>query len=89
MKGAALDALGILPGDVVIIDHNLKPKAGDVVVATITDYQTGNAETVMRVFQPPFIVAHSIRLGPLRPEHVDEDRVQILGTSIGTLRARR
>lgn len=88
MKGAALDALGVLPGDVVIIDHNLKPRAGDIVVAQVVDYATGSAETVMRVFQPPFVMGHSIRLGPIRPEHVDEDRVTISGTSIGILRAR-
>lgn len=88
MKGAALDGLGILPNDVVLIDHNLKPKAGDVVVVQIVDYATGSAETVMRVFQPPFVVGHSIRLGPIRPEHVDEERVSVTGTSIGVLRAR-
>lgn len=88
MKGAALDGLGVLPNDVVIIDHNMKPKAGDIVLAQVVDYATGTAETVMRVYQPPFIIGHSIRLGPLRPEHVDEDRVQISGTSIGILRAR-
>lgn len=88
MKGAALDAIGILPNDVIIIDQNLKPKSGDIVVAQVLDYGTGSAETVMRVYQPPFIIAHSVRLGPMRPEHVDEDRVSIHGTSIGVLRAR-
>jgi transcriptional regulator with XRE-family HTH domain len=88
MKGGALDGIGILPGDVVIIDLNMRPKANDVVVAQVVDYSTGSAETVMRVYQPPFVVAHSMRLGPIRPEQVDEERVSIAGTRVGLLRAR-
>lgn len=88
MKGAALDAMGILPGDVIIVDQNLKPKPGDVVVAQIVDYGRGSAETVIRVYQPPYICSHSVRLGPMRPEQVDEDRVSIAGTAIGFLRTR-
>ena len=88
MKGAALDGLGILPNDVLLIDTKAKPKTGDVVLAQVLDYSTRTEETIMRVYQAPFVVAHSIRLGPVRPEHVDEDRVRIAGTSIGVLRAR-
>lgn len=86
MKGAALDGMGILPGDVVIVDHNRRPKAGDVVIAQILDYSTDTTETVMRLWQPPFIMMHSIRLGPQRPEHVDEERITIHGTMIGAIR---
>jgi len=88
MKGAALDGMGILPGDVIIVDQNLRPKPGDIVVAQIVDYGRGTAETVIRVYQPPFICSHSVRLGPMRPEHVDEERVSIAGTGIGVLRLR-
>lgn len=88
MKGAALDAMGVLPNDIVIIDQNLRPKPGDVVIAQIVDYQRATAETVMRVFQPPYICGHSVRLGPMRPEQVDEERVSIAGTAIGFIRTR-
>lgn len=86
MKGAALDAMGIMPGDIVIIDQNARPKSGDIVLAQILDGISATTETVMRLYQAPFIMTHSMRLGPGRPEQVDDDRVAIAGVSIGTLR---
>jgi transcriptional regulator with XRE-family HTH domain len=74
MKGWALEMAGVLPGDVLIIDLNKRAKAGDIVCAQVTDWTTGQAETVMRVYEPPYILAHTIRLGLQRPEQVDDDR---------------
>ncbi len=87
MKGAALDAMGILPGDIVVIDSNKRAKAGDVVLARVTDQLTSMTEFVLRLYMPPFIMTHSMRLGPQRPEQVDDDRVSIIGVSTGTIRA--
>ncbi|MEO2037248.1 MAG: hypothetical protein ABGW90_00890 [Martelella sp.] len=86
MKGGALDGMGVMPGDVVLIDQNRRAKTGDIVIAQIIDPVRGTAETVMRLYQAPFITAHSMRLGPQRPEHVDDDRVSIAGTAIGIIR---
>lgn len=86
MKGAALDGIGIMPGDIVIIDQNARAKTGDVVLAEVIDQVVGTAETVMRLYQKPFITTHSMRLGPGRPEQVDDDRVSIAGVRIGTIR---
>lgn len=86
MKSAALDAIGVMPGDVVLFDQNARPKTGDIVIAQIIDQVSGTAETVMRLYQAPFLLTHSMRMGPQRPEQVDEDRVSISGVSIGTIR---
>lgn len=86
MKGAALDGIGVMPGDIVLIDQNARASSGDVVLAQIIDLATGSAETVMRLYQAPFITTHSMRLGPGRPEHVDEDRVSIAGVRVGLIR---
>ena len=43
----------------------------------------------MRRYDPPFIAAHSAKLGPQRPELVDDERVVILGVEVGLLRAPR
>lgn len=86
MKGAALDGIGVMPGDIVLIDLNARPSTGDVVLAQLLDFATGTAETVMRLYQAPFITTHSLRLGPGRPEHVDEERVTIAGVRVGLLR---
>ncbi|TCT34623.1 hypothetical protein EDC90_103317 [Martelella mediterranea] len=86
MKGGALDGMGIMPGDIVLIDLGRRPKTGDIVIAQIIDPVRGTAETVMRLYQAPFITSHSMRLGPQRPEQVDDDRVSIAGTAIGIIR---
>lgn len=88
MKSWALDQLGILPGDVLMIDQNRRPKAGDIVVAQLTDLVTQRTETVMRRFDPPFITTHSSKMGPGRPETVDDDRVIIMGVEVGVIRPR-
>ena len=87
MKGAALEGAGVIPGDIVIIDHNRKPKPGDVVIASVLDFNSGRTEHVMRLWQPPFIMTHSFRLGSQRPEQVDEERISISGTAIGKISA--
>lgn len=43
-----LAAFGIMPGDVLVIDRDRRPEAGDLVVATLTDPGTGERETVIR-----------------------------------------
>ncbi|TRL39852.1 LexA family transcriptional regulator [Rhizobium straminoryzae] len=86
MKGAALDGLGVMPGDIAIVDQNRRAKAGDIVLAQIVDHTLGAAETVLRLYQTPFLVTHSMRLGPQRPEQVDDDRVSIAGVVIATIR---
>lgn len=86
MKGAALDGIGVMPGDIAIIDQNARASSGDVVLAQILDLASGSAEMVMRLYQAPFITTHSMRLGPGRPEHVDEDRVSIIGVRVGLIR---
>lgn len=86
MKGGALDGIGILPGDILIVDLNKRAKSGDIVLAKIDDHVSAPAETVVRLYHAPFIMSHSQRLGPQRPEQVDDDRVSITGTIVGTIR---
>lgn len=88
MKGWTLDMLGILPGDILIIDQNKRPRAGNIVCAQLTDLATGRTETVMRRYEPPFIHTHSAKLGFLKPEQVDDERVVIMGVEDGIIRPR-
>lgn len=85
IKGWSLDLVGILPGDILMIDLNLRPKAGDIVCAQITDWTTGQADTVFRRFDPPYITAHSGKLGPQKPELVDDDRVSVRGVMVARI----
>ena len=86
MRGRALDLEGVLPGDILMVALNRRPAAGDIVCAQVVDYTSGAAETVFRLFQPPYLIAHSAKLGPVRPEQVDEVRVSIRGVVEGLIR---
>jgi len=86
MRGRSLDLSGILPGDVLLVDLNRRPVSGDIVCAQIVDFTTGVAETVFRLFQPPFLITHSAKMGPMRPDVVDENRVSIRGVVEGVVR---
>ncbi|MER2536903.1 MAG: hypothetical protein ABTQ31_17255 [Rhizobiaceae bacterium] len=88
MRSWALDQLGVLPGDILMIDQNKRAKAGDIVCVQISDHVTGRTETVMRRYDPPFITVHSAKLGPQRPDQVDDDRVVIMGVEDGIIRPR-
>lgn len=57
LRTRALELAGYLPGDVVILDLNDQPWAGDAVCAQVYDAQRGRAETIWRRFEPPYLVA--------------------------------
>jgi len=91
IRTRAVEGRGILPGDVVIVDLNATPSKGQIVCAQVYDWQTRQAETVWRVFEPPYLVAAA--LDPAlaetlrRPLIVDNDRVVIKGVVTEVFRA--
>ena len=62
--------------------------SGDVVCAQVYDWSTGRAETVFRIFEPPYLVSASSDPQFLRPLVVDDDKVHIKGVVIQTYRSR-
>lgn len=87
VRGRNLDLLGYLPGDVVIVDLNAAPNDGDVVVAQVYDW-SGRAptETVMRVFNHPYLMTASSRVAVPTPLVVDNKRVVVKGVARGLIR---
>jgi transcriptional regulator with XRE-family HTH domain len=75
----ALEGLGYLPGDIVIVDLDRKPAPGDVVCAQVYDLGRSEPETVMRIYEPPVLVAASFDEQLRRPLMVDDARVKIEG----------
>lgn len=85
----ALDLEGYLPGDKVIVDMSVNPEPGDIVCAQVYNMQRGTAETVLRVYQPPFLMTRSTsRRTDAKPLFVDNERVLIRGTVIRMIRDR-
>lgn len=88
LRTDALVLAGYLPGDVVIVDLGATPVAGDVVCAQIYRWREAKADTVFRLFEPPYLVAASLAADLRKPAIVDNDRVIIKGVVTDTLRWR-
>jgi hypothetical protein len=79
IRTRALERIGFMPGDIVIVDLGRRPEAGDAVCAQVYDWGRSDAETVMRLYEPPFLVAASLDEQLRRPLVVDNERVIIKG----------
>lgn len=88
MRSRALEHEGYLPGDILMVDLNMQPRSGDAVCAQIYDLQ-GKAETVMRIYEHPFLIAATSDPASRRPLLVDEERVLIRGVIVASFRPRR
>jgi hypothetical protein len=79
ISSRALEGLGYLPGDIVIVDLRRKPVAGDVVCAQVSKMGRSEPEMVMRLYYPPVLVSATFdkQLQPLL--WVDDPRIKIEG----------
>lgn len=89
LKSRAIEAAGYLPGDIMIADSAVTPQAGDIVCAQIYDVRQGTAETVFRLYEPPYLVSASGESLLRKPLPVDNERVIVMGTVTETFRPRR
>lgn len=89
LKTRALEGLGYMQGDLVITDARVQPRAGDAVCAQVVDLRTGAAETVFRVYEPPYLIAHSSDPALRKPLLIDNERVIVMATVTESLRTRR
>ena len=80
IRTRALECIGYLPGDIVIVDLGCQPARGDVVCAEVYSLGRQDAEMVMRIYEPPILAAASFDEQLLRrPLMVDDARVTIKG----------
>jgi hypothetical protein len=89
LKSRALEAVGYFPGDILIADQSVSPMAGDVVCAQIYDIKGMTAETVFRLFEPPYLIAASSDASLRKPQLIDNERVLVMATVTETFRPRR
>jgi hypothetical protein len=89
IRSHALELSGILPGDIVIVDLNMQPKPKDIVCAQLYEWSHMKAETVFRVYDPPYLMTNSMRFGVQKPLLVDDNRVAIKGVVDVVLRRRQ
>jgi DNA-binding phage protein len=85
----ALELEGYLPGDIVLVDETVAPKAGDIVCADLLPGRPEGGGTILRLFEPPYLMArsHDRRSEPL-PILLDRS-VAIRGTATRMFREMR
>lgn len=85
----AMSLRGYWPGDRLLVDMRASEscRAGDVVIAQVYNRQRAAAETVLRLFEPPVLVAACARQGEALTRVVDNDNVVIKGKVIASWRA--
>lgn len=88
VSSADLEGIRIFQDDILMVDLNAEPTAGDIVCAQVYDWPTGRARTVFRLYEPPFLLSGNIYSGARRPEAVDGRNVVIRGVVVARLSAR-
>lgn len=85
----ALEFAGYRRGDYLVVDLNSRPEPGDVVIAQRYDWKADKAETVLRIFEPPFLFGASADNAARKPLYLDEKgNVVIKGVVLASYRLR-
>lgn len=83
IKDDSLNLAGYLPGDIVVSVLDKKCKKGDVVV--VQHYLESGAETILRIYQPPYLQPHSTN-PHYRSLHEQEDDVRLVSPVVKLVR---
>jgi hypothetical protein len=94
VRTRALELVGILPDDVILVDSDVTPRLPregeprDIVVAH--NLSAGSAETVIRIYDPPYLVTETADPAARRkPLLVDHTSVSIWGVQTKLFRERK
>ena len=87
LRSRSLEAVGYLPGDILLVDSNVSAQPGDIVRADIYE-RNGKTETVFRIFEDPFLVAATLDRALVKPWLVDNERVAVRGVVVASFRER-
>lgn len=79
IRSRALECAGFMPGDVVLVDLSTMPRAGEPACAQVYNWRGGTAETIMRLLEPPYLVAATFDPALRKPLLVDDERVILKG----------
>lgn len=88
LKSRALELSGYHPGDLLLVRLGETALRGDIVCAQIYDWSQRQAETVFRIFDPPYLLAATSDISLLRPIEIDRENIAIKGVVLHSLRSR-
>jgi hypothetical protein len=86
IRAPVLQDIGVMPGDILVVDLNEAPKEGDIVCAQ-SYRKDGSVETVFRIFRQPFFLVGA-GPGARLPLVADDRSAQVRGVVIGSFRPR-
>ncbi len=84
----ALTLAGFERGDIAVIDTRLTPVPGQLVMAQVYDLRIGDADTVIRWFEPPYLISASADPELRKPIPIDPQKVSLRGVVVRQLRSR-
>ncbi len=79
----SMNLSGILPGDIVISELDRACKRGQIVVAQ--HYQGRGAKTILRLYEPPFLMPHSTTAS-FKPIHLDKEEARVISPVVKLIR---
>lgn len=90
IKSRAIELAGYLIDDFLLVDPTVTPVTRDAVCVQIYDLKTGQAETVFRIYEPPFVTTETSDPASRRkPVTIDNERAGIWGVVVKSLRVRK
>lgn len=84
IKDESMNLAGIIPGDVIISELDRPCKPGQMVVVQL--YQGRGAATVVRKYEPPYLVPHST-MPSFRPVSIEKSDVRLVSPVLRLVRA--
>lgn len=89
INSRAVELAGFLPGDQVLFDFEATPQPGHLVVAQHYNLDRGSAETLIRIYEPPYLTVRTMDPAVAsEPLLIDGKRVALRGAFMRMLRTR-
>ena len=88
LNSRALELAGHKPGDFLFVKLGETPLRGDVVCAQIYYWTRNRAETVFRLFEPPYLVSATTDSALFAPHAISSESVVVKGVVLHSLRSR-
>ena len=86
LKADSLSAIGYMRNDILFVDIARQPKANDIVCAQHYNWQQGTAQTLFRLYRPPYLMGASLTNPAIQPLFADDENNSIKGVVISSMR---
>lgn len=89
LRTRAIEKLGYMPGDIVIVDKAQPHRAGEAVAAQVFTGRDTAPRVIFRVAEPPYLISMADDPSARKPLLIDDQSVIILGPIVHSFRTRK